>query len=266
MSQISGVKSSMSVSGQPQKNDDLHSLVNGDEENAPPQNQDNQQASDQAGQEPSAQPHDDGEGELAEQAALASLQEKLSALEAEKSDFNDRLLRAHAEMQNLRKRTEKEIRDARQYAIANFARDLLAVADNFERALETLPEHNEEDPSSKALEALIEGVAMTRRELLNVMERNGIYEIDAQDQPFDPNAHQAMFEVQNESIPRNTVVQVVQKGYTIGNRTLRPAMVGVSRGGPRRSEMNQDRTQETPVSDKNTDSNSGPEHHVDKSV
>ncbi len=155
-----------------------------------------------------------------------------SLLVDEAAEFKDRLLRTLAEMENLRKRTEREVADARQYGIASFARDMLGVADNFRRALETIgPEVRA--GADAAVTGFIEGVELTEKELLRALEKNGIRKIDPQGEKFDPNLHQAMYEVPDPSVPAGTVVQVVQPGYVIGERILRPAMVAVSKGGPK---------------------------------
>jgi molecular chaperone GrpE len=156
----------------------------------------------------------------------------LAALAQEAADLKDRLLRALAEMENLRRRTEREVADARTYAIAGFARDLLAVADNMRRALDAV------DPAARATadtgtKALIDGVELTERELVKVLEKHGVRKLDPQGARFDPYRHQAMFEMPDESVPVGTVVQVVQSGYTLGDRVLRPALVGVAKDGPK---------------------------------
>jgi molecular chaperone GrpE len=169
----------------------------------------------------------DGQGDAAEAAV-----DPVEALQAENADLKDRALRTMAEMENLRRRTEKEIKDARQYAVSSFARDMLTVSDNLRRALEALPEDDRKNADA-GVASLIEGVEMIERDLLNQLEKNGVKKLDPEGQKFDPNFHQAMFEVPNTEVPNNTVVQVVQAGYVIGERVLRPAMVGVSKGGPK---------------------------------
>lgn len=156
----------------------------------------------------------------------------VEALRAENAELKDRALRVMAEMENLRRRTEKEIKDIRQYAVAGFARDVLTVSDNLRRALEALP-GDARDSADAGLTALIEGVEMTERELLNQLDKHGVKKLDPMGQKFDPNFHQAMFEVPNPNVPNNTVVQVVQAGYAIADRVLRPALVGVAKGGPK---------------------------------
>lgn len=156
----------------------------------------------------------------------------LQALKAENAELRDRFLRLAAEMDNLRRRTERELKDAKTYAVTSFARDMLAVSDNLRRALEALPEEARA-AADAGLTALVEGVEMTERGMLSTLERHGVRKIEAEGQKFDPNFHQAMFEVPNPDVPNNTVVQVVQAGYAIGDRVLRPAMVGVAKGGPK---------------------------------
>jgi molecular chaperone GrpE len=151
---------------------------------------------------------------------------ELKRLETEAFQLKDRLMRTLAEMENLRKRTEREIADAKVYAVTGFARDLLSVADNMDRALAALPEER-----SEAVSAFAEGVELTSRELLKTLQKHGVKRIAPQGEKFDPHYHQAMFEVEDASVPTGTVVQVVQDGYTIGERSLRPAFVGVSKGG-----------------------------------
>lgn len=157
---------------------------------------------------------------------------RIAAIEAENADVKDRLLRLAADMENLRRRTEREIKDARQFAVANFARDMLAVSDNLDRALQSIPEEARSSGDA-GFTSLVEGVDMTARSMLSSLERHGVKRLAPKGQRFDPNFHQAMFEIPDESVPANTVVQVVQEGYAIGERVLRPAMVGVSRGGPK---------------------------------
>lgn len=164
--------------------------------------------------------------------AAGAATEALDALKAENADLRDRFLRLAADMDNLRRRTEREIKDAKSYAVTGFARDMLSVSDNLRRAIESLPE-DARAGADAAVTALIEGVEMTERGMLATMERHGIRKIEPVGQKFDPNFHQAMFEVPNPDVANNTVVQVVQAGYAIGERVLRPAMVGVAKGGPK---------------------------------
>ncbi len=154
------------------------------------------------------------------------------ALRAENNELKDRYLRLAAEMDNLRRRTEREIKDAKIYAAASFARDMLSVSDNLRRALDAIPAEARA-AGDQGLNALAEGVEMTERSMLAALERHGVKKLEPVGQKFDPNFHQAMFEIPNAEVPNNTVVQVVQDGYTIGERVLRPAMVGVAKGGPK---------------------------------
>ncbi len=158
--------------------------------------------------------------------------EALAAAEAEKAEMKDKLLRTLADMENLRRRTEKEVADARAYAVTAFARDMLTVADNIHRALEAVPAESR-DAMDGALKSLLEGIELTERDLMKTMERHGVRKLAPQGEKFDPNLHQAMFEVPDPSVPSGQVVQVMQDGYVIGERVLRPAMVGVAKGGPK---------------------------------
>jgi molecular chaperone GrpE len=153
----------------------------------------------------------------------------LDALLAENAEMRDRLLRTMADMENLRRRTEREKADMARYAISNFARDVLTVGDNLKRTIDHVPqEAAAEDP---ALKSFLEGVELTERELLNVLERHGVTRIEPLGARFDPNCHQAMYEVQKADVPEGTVVEVMQAGYVIGDRCLRPALVAVAKGG-----------------------------------
>jgi molecular chaperone GrpE len=167
------------------------------------------------------------QGENAEPAV--QLGADLDALLAENAEMRDRLLRTMADMENLRRRTEREKTDTARYAISNFARDVLTVGDNLQRTIDHVPaDAAAQDP---ALKSFLEGVQLTERELLNVLERHGVTRIEPLGQRFDPNCHQAMYEVQNSDVPEGTVVEVMQSGYTIGDRCLRPALVAVAKGG-----------------------------------
>ncbi|HLX15169.1 MAG TPA: nucleotide exchange factor GrpE [Bradyrhizobium sp.] len=152
------------------------------------------------------------------------------ALAKEAAELRDKMLRTLAEMENLRKRTVKEVADARAYGITGFARDVLDIADNLQRALDAVPAETRES-ADPMLKTLIEGVVLTERSLLNVLEKNGVKKLDPAGEKFDPNFQQAMYEVPDASVPPGTVVQVVQAGYMIGERVLRPALVAVAKGG-----------------------------------
>jgi molecular chaperone GrpE len=162
---------------------------------------------------------------------VVDLAQEAAALAKENGELKDRVLRTLAEMENLRRRTEREVADSRVYAIQSFARDLVGVADNIQRALDAVRD------SGVALEgpakALVDGVELTERELLKVLEKNGVRKFDPKGEKFDPNLHQAMFEVPDARVPSGSVVQVIQPGFAIGDRVLRPAHVGVSKGGPK---------------------------------
>nr|WP_272210520.1 nucleotide exchange factor GrpE [Marinicella sp. W31]MDC2876413.1 nucleotide exchange factor GrpE [Marinicella sp. W31] len=153
----------------------------------------------------------------------------IDLLREENEKQRDQLLRLAAEMENLRRRTARDVKDAKAYAVTAFARDMLGVSDNLRRALDAIPE----EKRSEEIKGFIEGMEMTERSMLTGLERHGVKKIEADGARFDPHFHQAMFEVPNPEIPANTVVQVVQAGYMIGERVLRPAMVGVSKGGPK---------------------------------
>ena len=154
----------------------------------------------------------------------------VEALAKEAADARDKMLRTLAEMENLRKRTAREVSDARTYGITGFARDVLDIADNLQRALDAVPAEARA-AADPGLKALIEGVELTERSLHSTLEKNGVKKFDPTGQKFDPNFQQAMYEVPDASVPSGTVVQVVQAGYMIGERILRPALVGVSKGG-----------------------------------
>lgn len=166
------------------------------------------------------------------QAAAAPEPDPIELLKAENAELKDKYLRLAAEMDNLRRRTERDVKDAKSYSVAAFARDMLSVSDNLRRALDAIPAEARAGGDAGFL-SLVEGVEMTERAMLGALERHGVKKIAPAGQKFDPNFHQAMFEVPNADIPANTVIQVVQDGYVIGDRVLRPAMVGVSKGGPK---------------------------------
>jgi len=154
----------------------------------------------------------------------------VEALKAENADLKDRVLRTVAEMENLRKRTERDVSDTRAYAIAGFARDMLSATDALNRALMVIPAETRESADG-SLKSLIEGIELAEREMQRLLGKHGVKQIEAAGQKFDPHRHQAMFEVPNPNVPEGTVVQVVQEGFAIGERVLRPAMVGVAKGG-----------------------------------
>jgi molecular chaperone GrpE len=179
-----------------------------------------------------ARVEEDGQETQAGSSEQAQVAAPSTALEREHAEMKDRLLRTLAEMENLRKRTEREIADSRLYSVTSFARDLLVVADNMRRALEAVtPELR--NTAESGVKALIDGIELTERELLKALEKNGVRQFTPQGEKFDPNLHQAMFEIPDATVPAGSVVQVVQPGYMLGDRVLRPALVGVSKGGPK---------------------------------
>jgi molecular chaperone GrpE len=160
---------------------------------------------------------------------VAALVEQLAR---EAADNKDKLLRSLAEMENMRRRSERQVADAREYGITAFARDVLAVADNMNRALSAIDPQLRETADA-GLKSLLEGVELTERELLKVLEKHGVKKFEPTGEKFDPNLHQAMYEVPDSSLPNGTVAKVVQAGYMIGDRMLRPALVGVAKARPK---------------------------------
>jgi molecular chaperone GrpE len=155
---------------------------------------------------------------------------EVEQLQAEKADLQDKLLRALAEAQNVRRRAQQDVERERKFGIERFAKDILSVADNLGRALSVLPADT--DAIDPALRNVIVGVQATERELQSVLERHGITRIESLGRPFNAEFHQAMMEVQDPTVPAGTVVQELAPGYLIAGRLLRAAMVTVSRGGP----------------------------------
>lgn len=166
--------------------------------------------------------------------AIAALLAEKERLDAEVASLKDKFLRAFAEADNVRRRAEREVADAKVYGITNFARDVLTVADDFERALGAI-DAEARDKAEGTLKTVLDGIDLTARALTQTLTKHGVARIEAEGAKFDPNLHQAMFEVPNPEVPSGTVVQVVQPGYTIGGRVLRPALVGVAKGGPKAS-------------------------------
>ena len=163
-----------------------------------------------------------------ELAGLDQLHAIIEALNAENAEVKDQRLRALAELENTRRRGERERADATQYAVTRFARDMLAVADNFSRALAACPPETLQNADPQ-IKAVIEGIEVTERQLLSTLENHGVKAIDTTDGKFDPNLHQAVAEVPGEGKPAGSIVHVVQTGYKIGERLLRPSMVTVAR-------------------------------------
>ena len=180
------------------------------------------------------QAEDAGEAENAagkpEAELAAEPVDPLAEARREAAEYKDKVLRTLAEMENLRKRTEREVADARLYGIAGFARDVLAVADNMHRALAAI---GPELRAQAEIKALIDGVELTERELLKVLEKNGVTKFTPTGERFDPNVHQAMYEVPDSEFPPGHVAQVIQAGYMIGDRVLRPALVAIAKASPK---------------------------------
>jgi molecular chaperone GrpE len=174
------------------------------------------------------QPDDPAAVEFPDEATPESPEERLASIEAELADTRDRLLRALAETENVRRRFQREREDSQKYAISGFAKDLLSAADNLRRALESMPEAEIADQRTRSL---LDGVAATERELLAAFERHGLTRIDPIGERFDHNFHQAIFEAERPGAQPGTVVEVLQPGYVLHDRLLRPAMVGVAKGG-----------------------------------
>ena len=169
-----------------------------------------------------------GAEQTAEEAPGEAVEELTPEQQVE--ELNDKMLRALAEAENVRRRAARDKSDAAKYAIANFAREVLGVADNMKRAMASVDsDARKKDP---ALEQLMVGLEMTEAEMLSTFERFGIKPIEALGEKFDHNLHEAMFEIDDASKPAGTVMQVVEAGYMLNDRLLRPAKVGVSKGGP----------------------------------
>lgn len=166
--------------------------------------------------------------EIIQDAPPPAPEETIARLEAEAAELKDQLLRAVAEAENVRRRAAKEKLDASKFAISSLARDLLAVPDTLDRALASI---GEDIRGQEGVASLIEGMELTQRQLLGVFERHGVKPINPMGEKFDPNFHQAMFEAPDTGQPDGTIVQILQAGYVIGDRLLRPAMVGVAKGG-----------------------------------
>lgn len=166
--------------------------------------------------------------EFSKDELLAELEKERLAQEDKLRDMNDRLLRAHAEMDNLRKRTEREKSDTAKYAITKFALDVVTIGDNLKRAMDAA---GPEDQRSDDVKGMYEGIALTAQELTKTVEKHGVAQIPALGEIFDPHLHQAMMEQPNKEVPSGTILQVFQEGYRIGDRVLRPSMVVVARGG-----------------------------------
>ncbi|MEO1793970.1 MAG: nucleotide exchange factor GrpE, partial [Pseudomonadota bacterium] len=170
----------------------------------------------------------DDDAPLSKDELLAALEKERLAQDDQLREMNDRLLRVHAEMDNVRKRTEREKSDTAKYAISKFALDVLGIGDNLKRAMDAA---GPSDAMGDDVKGLFEGLKLTEQELLKTVEKHGVIRIEAMGQIFDPHMHQAMLEQPNPDVPSGTIVQVFQEGFKIGDRVLRPAMVVVARGG-----------------------------------
>ncbi|MFV0322307.1 MAG: nucleotide exchange factor GrpE [Alphaproteobacteria bacterium] len=157
-----------------------------------------------------------------------ALQAELEAAQAENAKMKEAMLRALAEAENTRKRAERQIADGRTFAISGFARELLTVVDNLRRALAAVPEEEQDEK----IQNILVGVDMTEKELIKALEKNNVKEVEAEGTIFDPNFHEAMFEIPNPEVPAGTILTVIEPGWKIGERLLRPARVGVAAGGP----------------------------------
>ncbi|MEP0521723.1 MAG: nucleotide exchange factor GrpE [Hyphomicrobiales bacterium] len=203
------------------------------DETAKPENLDDPSDADNtAADTPAEEAEEVYEGQRSPDEVIDALLKENQELRDEKDALKDQMLRVAADMENLRRRTKREVDDARQYAISNFARDVLSIGDNLDRAISAVPE-DEKENGGTALVSLVEGMEMTGREMVRVFAKHGVTKEEPEGEKFDPNRHQAMFEVPNISVASGTVVQVMQAGYMLGERVLRPAMVGVSKGGPK---------------------------------
>lgn len=168
---------------------------------------------------------------------IRALQGELDKKTVEVASKQDAFLRASAETENVRRRLEREKEETAKYAITRFAKDILSVGDNFQRAIAAVPKDAvDTDP---ALRTFLDGVVLAEREFRTALERHGVRAIDPAGQPFNPHQHQAVMEQENVEVPAGTVLQVYQTGYMIDDRCLRPAMVVVSRGGPKAAKAEQ---------------------------
>jgi len=199
-------------------------------EQTPPGEEAEDQANEPGPEEAGAPDAETADSESGEEALSGWALGELETLKEENADLKDRLLRAAAEMENVRRRTERDKTDSVKFAISNFARDVLTIGDNIARAIEHVPaDAADKDP---ALKSFLEGMQVTERELLNMMERHGIARLDPMGQKFDPNLHEAMFEIPTGDAAPGTVVQVLEIGYVLKERLLRAAKVGVARPLP----------------------------------
>jgi molecular chaperone GrpE len=197
------------------------------------------QGNDAVAETENGQQNGQGNGAPMQDPPAQAVADPLAAAQREAAEYKDKLLRTLAEMENVRRRTEREVIDARLYGIASFAREVLAVADNMHRALEAVGPELREHADAK-VKSLIEGVELTERELMKALEKSGVKKFSPAGEKFDPNVHQAMFEMENAEVPPGHVAQVVQAGYMIGDRVLRPAMVAVAKAAKTSRSANND--------------------------
>jgi molecular chaperone GrpE len=191
-------------------------------------------------------------------ASEAQITELIARLQAESAELKDRLLRTHAEMDNVRKRLEREKAEASKFAISKFARDVVGIGDNVQRALDVVPHQlAEQEPT---LKSFVEGVTMIERELLSVLGRHGIKRLDPKGEPFNPHHHQAVVEVPSAEVPAGHITQVFQSGYMIEERILRPAMVAVSKGGAKPSPPAEEAVNAAPAAADSASTGSEPKH------
>lgn len=176
-------------------------------------------------------PENEEAGESPVTQEMADMASRIAALEEENAQLKNDVLYARADVENLRRRMEQQLTERGKYAIGNFAKDMLSVADNLQRALENVPTDKRDEDAF--LDNLAKGVEMTERELMTAFGRYGIVQTSAMNERFDPHLHQAVMEVPNPEVPSGTITMVMQTGYLIHDRLLRPAMVGVAKGGPK---------------------------------
>jgi molecular chaperone GrpE len=176
---------------------------------------------------------------------MPSAEGRIAELEAEVAKYKDQALRALAEQENVRRRAQRDREDALKFATSGFAKDLVTVADNLRRAIESVPEA--QAAKDELLKGLISGVSATERELLGAFEKHGIRKLDPMGEKFDHNFHQAIFELESTGKPAGTVVQVLQAGYTLHDRLLREAMVGVAKGPVAEPAASDDKVEEKPA-------------------
>lgn len=176
---------------------------------------------------------------------MPSAEGRIAELEAEVAKYKDQALRALAEQENVRRRAQRDREDALKFATSGFAKDLVTVADNLRRAIESVPEA--QAAKDELLKGLMSGVSATERELLGAFEKHGIRKLDPMGEKFDHNFHQAIFELESTGKPAGTVVQVLQAGYTLHDRLLREAMVGVAKGPVVEAVASDDKAEERPV-------------------